>query len=164
MRRCASPARPSTQARAGALVRVIGLDIGEKRVGVAVSDPSGSVATPLVVLDAKKVLGDGRDVRRLIEDYEAELLVIGLPLSMDGSEGPQAAAVRVAGERLARIVAIPIVYHDERLSSTEARKSMTAAGVSDKAKRGSIDMVAASLFLQSFLDGRRVAEQRDGAR
>lgn len=144
-------------------MRVIGLDIGEKRVGVAVSDPTGSVATPLVVLDAKKVLGDGREVRRLVEDYEAELIVIGLPLSMDGSEGPQAASVRAAGARLARFLPIPIVYHDERLSSSQARRSMSAAGVSDKAKRGSIDMVAASLFLQSFLDGRRRAGENDDA-
>ena len=130
-------------------------------MGVAVSDPSGSVATPLVVLDAKKVLGDGGEVRRLVEDYEAELIVIGLPLSMDGSEGPQAASVRAVGVRLARFLPIPVVYHDERLSSSQARRSMSAAGVSDKAKRGSIDMVAASLFLQSFLDGRRNAAEND---
>ena len=132
-------------------------------MGVAVSDPSGSVATPLVVLDAKKVLGDGGEVRRLVEDYEAELIVIGLPLSMDGSEGPQAASVRAVGVRLARFLPIPVVYHDERLSSSQARRSMSAAGVSDKAKRGSIDMVAASLFLQSFLDGRRSAAENDDA-
>ena len=144
-------------------MRIIGLDIGEKRVGVALSDPSGTVATPLVVLDAKKVLGDGRDVRGLIDDYEADLIVIGLPLSMDGSEGPQAARVRAVGERLARFLPVRIVYHDERLSSSQARRSMSAAGVSDKAKRGSIDMVAACLFLQSFLDARRdSAEKVDG--
>ena len=144
-------------------MRIIGLDMGERRVGVALSDPSGTVATPLVVLDAKKVLGDGRDVQRLIDEYEADLIVIGLPLSMDGSEGPQAAGVRAAGERLARFLPVPIVYHDERLSSSQARRSMSAAGVSDKAKRGSIDMVAACLFLQSFLDGRRdCAEKVDG--
>lgn len=136
-------------------MRVLGLDIGEKRIGVAISDPSGTVATPLVVLDAKRVLGDGRDLVRIAEDYEAQLAVIGLPLSMDGSEGPQAAAVRAAGERLARFLRLPVAYYDERLSSAEARRSMSDAGVSDRDKRGSIDMVAAALFLQSYLDSHR---------
>jgi putative Holliday junction resolvase len=139
-------------------VRVLGLDIGEKRIGVAVSDPSGSVATPLVVLEAKLVLGDGRALIRIAEDYEAELLVIGLPRSMDGSEGPQAARVRAAGDRLAAFVQLPAAYYDERLSSAEARKTMTAAGVSDRDKRGSIDMVAAALFLQSYLDAHRESD------
>ena len=136
-------------------MRVLGLDIGEKRIGVAVSDPTGTVATPLVVLDAKRALGDGRDLIRLAEEYEAELAVIGLPLSMDGTEGPQAAAVRAAGTRLARFLRLPVEYYDERLSSAEAKRSMTAAGVSDRDKRGSIDMVAAALFLQSYLDAHR---------
>ena len=140
-------------------MRVLGLDIGEKRIGVAVSDASGTVASPLVVLDAKSVLGDGRTLVQLAEqDYDVELIVIGLPLSMDGSEGPQAERVRAAGERLARFVRVPIEYYDERLSSAEARRSMTEAGVSDRDKRGSIDMVAAALFLQSFLDTRRESD------
>jgi putative holliday junction resolvase len=135
--------RPSASARR---MRVLGLDIGEKRIGVAVSDPSGSVATPVVVLDARPALGDGRDLVRLAEDYE-----VG-PLSMDGSEGSQAARVRSAGERVARFLRVPIEYHDERLSSVSARRAMTEAGVSDRDKRGSLDMVAAALFLQSYLD------------
>jgi putative Holliday junction resolvase len=136
-------------------MRVLGLDIGEKRIGVAVSDPSGTVATPLVVLDAKRALGDGRELVRLAEEYEAELAVIGLPLSMDGTEGPQAAAVRAAGTRVARFLRLPIEYYDERLSSAEA---MSEAGVSDRDKRGSIDMVAAALFLQSYLDAHRESD------
>jgi putative Holliday junction resolvase len=139
-------------------VRVLGLDIGEKRIGVAVSDPSGTVATPLVVLDSKPVLGDGRPLLRIAEDYEVELVVIGLPRSMDGTEGPQAARVRATGERLAGFLHLPIAYYDERLSSAEARKTMTAAGVSDRDKRGSIDMVAAALFLQSYLDAHRESD------
>ena len=79
-------------------MRVLGLDIGDKRIGVAVSDPSGTVATPLVVLDAAPVLGDGRDLMRLTEEYEVELVVVGLPRSMDGREGPQAARLGLAGK------------------------------------------------------------------
>jgi putative Holliday junction resolvase len=136
-------------------VRILGLDIGEKRIGVAVSDPSGTVATPLAVIDARKAMGDGRELLRLVADYGAELLVAGLPLSLDGSEGPQAARVRAAAERLAKLASLPVEFADERLSSTAARRAMTEAGVSDRDKRGSIDMVAAAIFLQSYLDSRR---------
>jgi putative Holliday junction resolvase len=136
-------------------VRILGLDIGEKRIGVAVSDPSGTVATPLAVIDARKAAGDGRELSRLVEDYEAELLVAGLPLSLDGTEGPQAARVRAAAKRLSMLVSLPVEFTDERLSSAAARRTMTEAGVSDRNKRGSVDMVAAAIFLQSYLDARR---------
>jgi putative Holliday junction resolvase len=136
-------------------VRILGLDIGEKRIGVAVSDPSGAVATPLAVIDARKAIGDGQELSRLVEDYEVELLVAGLPLSLDGSEGPQAVQVRADAQRLAKLVSLPVEFADERLSSTAARRAMTEAGVSDRDKRGSIDMVAAAIFLQSYLDARR---------
>lgn len=143
-------------------MRVLGLDIGEKRIGVAVSDPSGTVASPLVVLDAKPVLGDGGALVRLAEDYEVELVVVGLPRSLDGSEGPQADLVRAAGDRLARFLRLPVEYYDERLSSAEARRVMTSAGVSDRDKRGSVDMIAAALFLQSYLDSHRSSDTSRG--
>jgi putative holliday junction resolvase len=133
-------------------MRVLGLDIGEKRVGVAVSDPSGTVATPLAVLEAPRVFADGHELVRLVEDYEVELIVVGLPLSLDGSEGPQAARVRTAASRLAGFLPVPIVFCDERLSSTEANRAMGAAGASERDRRGSVDMVAATIFLQGYLD------------
>jgi len=136
-------------------MRVLGLDIGEKRIGVAVSDPTGSVATPLAVVDAAPALGDGTGLRTLVADYEAELLVVGLPLSMDGSEGPQAARVRKAAERLERSLGVPVTFADERLSSSAANRSMAEAGASERDRRGSVDMVAASLFLQAYLDAQR---------
>jgi putative Holliday junction resolvase len=140
-------------------VRILALDIGEKRIGVAVSDPSGSVATPLVVLDATKVLGDGRDLIRLVDEYEARLVVVGLPLSMDGSEGPQAVSVRRSAKRLAGFLRVPVEFADERLSSAQASKAMGESGVSVRQARGSVDMVAAAIFLQSYLDARRNGEQ-----
>lgn len=136
-------------------MRALGLDIGEKRIGVAVSDPSRTIATPLAVLDAAEVLGDGGELIRLIDEYDAGLLVVGLPLSLDGTEGQQAARVRRAAHRLAGLLPVPIVYVDERLSSVEASRSMSAAGVGGRDRRGSVDMVAASIFLQSYLDSRR---------
>jgi putative Holliday junction resolvase len=77
---------------------------------------------------------------------------------LDGTEGPQAARVRAAGERLAGFVHLPVEYYDERLSSAEAKRAMSSAGVSDRDKRGSIDMVAAALFLQSYLDAHRESD------
>lgn len=134
---------------------MLGLDIGEKRIGVAVSDPSGRVATPLAVLDAVETMRDGGELRRIIEDYEIETIVVGLPLSLDGTEGAQAEAVRRAARRLARFLPVPIEYGDERLSSVEARRTMGMTGLSEAEMRGRVDMVAAALFLQTYLDSRQ---------
>ena len=136
-------------------MRIVGLDIGEKRIGVAVSDPSGTVATPLAVLDARAVLGDGADLLKLIEEYEVGTVVVGLPLSMDGSEGAQAARVRSAARRLARFLPMSVTFFDERLSSVAANRAMGETGVQSRDRRGSVDMVAAALFLQSYLDAER---------
>ena len=136
-------------------MRALGLDIGERRIGVAVSDPTGTVATPLVVLDARTLVRGGAQLRRLMEDYEPALLVVGLPLTLAGEEGPQAAIVKATVRRLLEPLGIPVAYHDERLSSTAANRAMAETGAGEKARRGSVDMVAASLLLQSYLDSHR---------
>jgi putative Holliday junction resolvase len=136
-------------------MRALGLDIGSVRIGVAVSDPAGSVASPLTVLDARSLASDIGPLARLVEDYEPECLVVGLPLSLSGETGPQAEAVQATAERLAGAVGVPLAYADERLSSAEARRMMSASGLSEKEQRGSVDKVAAALLLQSWLDGRR---------
>lgn len=136
-------------------MRALGLDIGSVRIGVAVSDPSGSVASPLTVLDARALASDIGPLARLVEDYEPECLVVGLPLSLSGGTGPQADAVRATAERLAGAVGVPLAYADERLSSAEARRVMSASGLSEREQRGSVDKVAAALVLQGWLDSRR---------
>lgn len=136
-------------------MRAIALDIGEKRIGVAISDPDMRVATPVSVLDARQVMGDAAPLRRLLTDYDdVDLIVVGLPRSLDGAEGPQAARVRTIGDRIASFVGLPVVYVDERLSSAEAARRMAEAGLDERARRGSVDMVAASIILQSYLDSR----------
>ena len=132
-------------------MRVIALDIGERRVGVAVSDPQGAVATPVAVFDAS-LLASAEHVRELVSEWDAGLIVVGLPLTMRGLEGPQAERTREAAERIAAFVDVPVTFYDERLSSAEAKRAMREAGVSEKKARGSVDKVAAALFLQSFLD------------
>jgi len=143
-------------------MRALGLDIGSVRIGVAVSDPSGSVASPLTVLDARSLASDIGPLARLVEDYEPECLVVGLPLSLSGETGPQAEAVQATAERLAGAVGVPLAYADERLSSAEARRMMSASGLSEKEQRGSVDKVAAALLLQSWLDGRQNGSQESG--
>lgn len=136
-------------------MRVIGLDIGERRIGVAVSDPTGTVATPLAVLDAARVLGDGQELQRIVDDYEVAEAVVGLPLTLEGAEGPQAARIRQAVRRLETLVRIRFRFTDERLSSAEASRRMREAGANERTQRGSKDMVAASIFLQADLDAHK---------
>lgn len=145
-------------------MRILALDIGERRIGVAVSDPSGTIASPICVLEARAVLGDGRDLVRIVGDYDVERIVVGLPLSLDGSEGPQAARVRSAAARLATFVSVPFDFADERLSSAEASRAMGEGGVGGRGQRGQLDKVAASLFLQAYLDARPPASSGEAPR
>ena len=138
-------------------MRALGLDIGSVRIGVAVSDPDGRIASPVAVLDARDMPRAMRVLREYVEDYEIERLVVGLPLTLGGEEGPQAVEVRTTGELLSRELDVPLEYHDERHSSTEARRSMREAGLSEREQRGSLDKVAAAIVLQGWLDARRVA-------
>ena len=131
------------------------LDIGEVRIGIAVSDASGSVAMPLKVLPAQEVLAHARSFRMILEDHEPDVLVCGLPETLAGEEGPQAERVRASAERIAAASGIPLEFCDERLSSREAKRILRAQGLTERAMRGKVDMVAASLFLQAWLDARR---------
>lgn len=140
-------------------MRVLGLDIGAERVGVAVSDPAGSVASPVTVLDARRLAGDPSAFMRLLEDYEPELLVVGMPMTLAGEHGPQADAVRAVAERLGCVAGVPVEYWDERLSSAEARRVMRESGMSDREQRGSVDKVAAAIVLQGWLDARRAVRE-----
>lgn len=135
-------------------MRVLALDIGEARVGVAVSDPAGRVASPVCVLPAQEVLAHAATFRRVLEDWEPELLVCGRPMTLAGEEGPQAARVREQAERIATACGLPLEFEDERLSSAEAKRILREQGLSERAMRGKVDMVAASLFLQAWLDAR----------
>ena len=136
-------------------MRVLGLDIGARRIGVAVSDPGGRVATPLKVLDARVLARDITPLRRVVEDYEVDLIVAGLPLTLAGEEGPQATEVRRRAEELACLLRLPLELWDERLSTSEAARTMSASGVSARDSKAAVDTVAAALILQGFLDSRR---------
>lgn len=130
------------------------LDIGEVRVGVAVSDPGERVASPVCVLPAAEVASGAKSFRRLLEDWEPELLLCGLPLTLAGEEGPQAARVRKVSSQVSAATGLPVAFADERLSSAAAKRSLREKGYDERAMRGKVDMIAASLFLQAWLDER----------
>ncbi|MBR3318278.1 MAG: Holliday junction resolvase RuvX [Atopobiaceae bacterium] len=136
-------------------MRVLALDIGEKRIGIAASDASGIMAMPVCVLPAQEVLLNARTWRRVVEDCEPERIVCGLPRTMAGEEGPQAEHIRAIATKIAETCDIPLEFVDERLSSVEAKRMLRAQGLNERRMRGKIDMVAASLFLQTWLDARQ---------
>lgn len=141
-------------------MRIMALDIGEVRVGIAISDPGERVASPICVLPTNEVLGNARSFRMAIEDWEPELLLCGLPYTLAGEEGPQAERIRKAAAQISAACGIPHEFTDERLSSQEAKRSLREKGYDERAMRGKIDMIAASLFLQSWLDERAAKSER----
>lgn len=136
-------------------MRVLALDIGEVRVGVAVCDPGERVASPVCVLPYQEVVACAKPFRRVLEDWEPELLLCGLPYTLAGEEGPQAARIRQAADAISKACGIPHEFVDERLSSAEAKRSLREKGLTEKQMRGKVDMIAASVFLQAWLDARQ---------
>ena len=143
-------------------MRVIGIDLGSKRIGVAVSDSGGVLASPYEVVVRS---GDEqRDHRRLLEiaaEVEAERIVVGLPLSLDGSMGPTAVAYAAEAERLGATTALPVETYDERLTTVTADRSLMERNMKADARRRIIDKVAAAVMLQAWLDGRPRPDESD---
>ena len=133
-------------------MRALALDIGEVRVGIAASDATGTVASPVKVLPANEVLSLARPFRLVIEDYEPDVLVCGRPKTMSGEDGPQAEKLMAQALDLGNRLGIPVEFADERLSSSEAKRILREQGLNEKQMRGKVDSVAASLFLQVWLD------------
>lgn len=133
-------------------MRALALDIGEVRVGIAVSDPAGRVASPVCVLPAAEVLSHARTFVRVLEDWEPDVLVCGRPMTLAGEEGPQAERIMAQARAIAERCDLPLEFADERLSSAEAKRILREQGLNERSMRGKVDMVAASLFLQSWLD------------
>jgi putative Holliday junction resolvase len=137
-------------------MRVAALDIGEVRIGIAVCDYLETAAFPVGVLQrAGSLKRDIATVAAAIAEQEADAVLVGLPLSLDGEVGPQARRVQGFAKALERAVDLPIVYWDESLSSVEADELMIAQGVSRRKRRARIDQAAAALILESYLDHRR---------
>ena len=136
-------------------MRAIGIDLGEKRIGVAISDSSGNLATPYeVVLRTGDRAQEHRQIRAIVEEVEAEIVVVGLPLSLDGSEGKAAKAAREAAKAIGQIVSLPLEMHDERFTTVEAERLLKEQGLKAPERRKVVDKVAAAILLQAWMDGR----------
>ena len=137
-------------------MRVLAVDPGSKRVGLAVSDPTGTIAQALATVPAEPRATLVSRLVQIAAEQEARTIVVGLPRRMDGSDGPEAKAARQLASELRHASRLRVELVDERLTTVAAERSLLEGGVRRKARRASIDRVAATLLLQSHLDRQRV--------
>ncbi|MCX6339397.1 MAG: Holliday junction resolvase RuvX [Candidatus Aureabacteria bacterium] len=142
-------------------MRVLALDVGERRIGMAMSDPLGITAQRAGTIERGALEETLRRLQEIVIRDEIGTVVVGLPLSMDGSRGTSAAGMGRFAEDLRRALAIPVTLWDERLTTAEADRLMRSAGVSRKERMRHLDEVAAQLILQSYMDSRREGSERE---
>ena len=138
--------------------RALGLDPGQRRIGVAVSDLTRTIASPVRYID---IQSDDvvKTLRDICSEYEVVVVVVGLPISLDGSEGPSAKAAREFAEVVGDATGLEVEFQDERFTSTTAEALLIEGGVSRKLRKEKRDQIAAAVMLQSFLDKRSHYEQ-----
>jgi putative holliday junction resolvase len=132
--------------------RLLGLDVGTKTIGMALSDVTRSVATPFDTIRRTKFTADAKTIREVVERNQVGALVIGFPLNLDGSEGPRAQSTRAFARNLAAQVAVPMVFWDERLSTAAVERHLIEADASRKRRAEVVDRMAAAYILQGALD------------
>ena len=136
-------------------ISALGLDVGKKRIGVAGCDGTGLIATGLTTIERTSFKKDIEQLEKLVEEREAQVLVVGLPYSMNGTLGFQAQQVQTFAKRVAKALQLPLEYVDERLTSVEAQQQLKAQKRFDSRNKGMIDRQAAAIILQQWLDQRR---------
>ena len=136
---------------------ILGLDLGDKTIGVAVSDLSRSIATPIEVIRRVKFTQDAERLLAIIADRQAVGILLGLPLNMDGSAGPRVQSTQAFARNLTKLTDLPISFWDERLSTVAAERALLEGDASRKKRREVIDQVAAGYILQGALDRMRYA-------
>ena len=139
----------------GAPGRVLGLDVGDRRIGVALSDPLGFTAQPLAVLARRGLAADLDAIVAFVEAHAVRTIIVGLPLTLRGEQGIQADKVASFVHELTRRISMPVRLVDERLTTVQGQRALNEAGVSRRKQRPVIDQVAAQLILQQFLDMQR---------
>lgn len=138
------------------MTRALGIDLGSKRIGVAVSDRTGTIASPLTVLQRTgSVRQDHQRIAALAVEEEAEVIVVGLPLNMNGTEGPAAKAAIAEAAALATVVNVPVETFDERRTTVTADAAMMEFKMRAQARRRIVDKIAAAVMLQNWLEWRR---------
>jgi putative Holliday junction resolvase len=140
--------------------RILGLDVGARRIGISVSDPLGITAQGVATIHRRNRRHDLGELRKLLEEYEIREIVMGNPLRMSGVSGTQAQKMAGFAAQLQQTFSIPVHLWDERLSTAEAHRLLDETGISDQRRREVIDKMAAVLILQSFLDARAANSTR----
>jgi putative Holliday junction resolvase len=136
-------------------VRILAVDPGSKRVGLAVSDPTGTIAQALSTVPAEPAATLASRLADIAKAQDAQRIVVGLPLRLNGTHGPEAAAAQRLAHALRQAARLPVEMVDERLTTAEAERSLIAGGVRREKRRLSVDRVAATLLLQGHLDSKR---------
>src|SRR5688572_26258263 len=135
-------------------MRILAIDHGTKRMGIAISDELGMIAQPLEFIPAEPLAEFLKRLKEIIDEKQVELILVGMPRNMDGSYGPAASKVQEFVATLKEAVMIPIQTLDERLTSVQAHRLLTEAEVSGRQRKGKVDKSAAAILLQSYLDSR----------
>ena len=134
-------------------MRSLGIDLGTRRIGVAMSDSSGVIASPLTVLPRSSTHAqDHKKIQDLIDEYEVDCVVVGMPLSMSGKVGPAAKSAQDEIDEMESALSVPVYSYDERLTSKTANESMMQANMKAQARRRIVDKIAAAVMLQGWLD------------
>ena len=133
-------------------MRSLGLDIGDKRIGVALSDPEGILASPLTIISRRDITADVEAITDIIRQHEVKQIIVGLPRSMDGSIGRQAEKVEAFAQKLCSHTEVPVEFRDERLTTVSAKRLMQSVGKKKTGKKARDDAIAAALILQGYLD------------
>ena len=140
--------------------RLLGLDPGERRIGVAISDVTGTIASPVEFIDASTTNSEQR-ITDLCVEWEIAEIVVGLPISLDGTEGPAARKSRDFGREVEELTGLAVMYHDERFTTVTAEQALLEGGVKRRFRASRRDQVAAAVMLQGFLDRRRYQDGND---
>lgn len=135
--------------------KILALDVGKKRIGLAVSDDLGIIAQGLPTLERSNLKNDITSLNKLVDEYKIQKIVVGLPINMDGTQGPQAQLVLDFIESVKGEISIPVITWDERLSTQAAQRPLMEAGLKWKKRRKVIDKLAAVLILQNYLDHKK---------
>lgn len=133
-------------------MRILGLDVGDKTIGVAVSDPLGFTAQGITTIMRKNKSSDMSELKKICNDYQVETLLVGLPKNMNGTLGPQGDKVMLFCEDLKKALGIPLKLWDERLTTVAATKAMLQADLSRAKRKKIVDKMAATFILQGYLD------------
>jgi putative Holliday junction resolvase len=139
-------------------MRILAVDPGTRRIGLALSDEGGSIASPHSTVERTSKADAIARVAKVAREVGAARIVVGLPLRLDGSEGPEARRARALGGAIGERAGLPVDFVDERFTSAEAERALDAMGVSAKDRRGKVDQAAATLLLQGYLDARARSE------